>query len=116
MNLYRFKDAQEGPTGFEVAIRELKAGTKRSHWIWWVFPQLAGLGHSATATRFSLAGPDEAEAYLRDQVLRERLLEAARAARRPMRVLDWAGEGPDHPQLLAVPETHYLKCGVLQAL
>jgi 23S rRNA (cytosine1962-C5)-methyltransferase len=54
--------------------------------------------------------------HLDDAAFRQVLLEAARAARRPMRVLDWAGEAPDHPQLLAVPETHYLKCGVLQAL
>jgi 23S rRNA (cytosine1962-C5)-methyltransferase len=54
--------------------------------------------------------------HLDDALFRQVLLEAARTARRPMRVLDWAGEPPDHPQLLAVPETHYLKCGVLQAL
>jgi len=54
--------------------------------------------------------------HLDDALFRQVLLEAARLARRPMRVLDWAGEAPDHPQLLAVPETHYLKCGVLQAL
>jgi 23S rRNA (cytosine1962-C5)-methyltransferase len=54
--------------------------------------------------------------HLDDVLFRQVLLEAARTARRPMRVLDWAGEAPDHPQLLAVPETHYLKCGVLQAL
>lgn len=54
--------------------------------------------------------------HLEDVMFRQVLLEAARAARRPMRVLDWAGEPPDHPQLLAVPETHYLKCAVLQAL
>ncbi len=54
--------------------------------------------------------------HLDDAMFRQVLLESARAARRPMRVLDWAGEGPDHPQLLAVPETHYLKCAVLQAL
>ena len=54
--------------------------------------------------------------HLDDSMFRQVLLESARAARRPMRVLDWAGEAPDHPQLLAVPETHYLKCGVLQAL
>jgi 23S rRNA (cytosine1962-C5)-methyltransferase len=54
--------------------------------------------------------------HLDDTMFRQVLLEAARTARRPMRVLDWAGEAPDHPQLLAVPETHYLKCGVLQAL
>ena len=54
--------------------------------------------------------------HLDDVLFRQVLLEAARSARRPMRVLDWSGESPDHPQLLAVPETHYLKCGVLQAL
>ena len=54
--------------------------------------------------------------HLDDAMFRQVLLEAARTAKRPMRVLDWAGEPPDHPQLLAVPETHYLACGVLQAL
>ncbi len=54
--------------------------------------------------------------HLDDDLFRQVLLEAARLARRPMRVLDWAGEAPDHPRLLAVPETHYLKCAVLQAL
>jgi 23S rRNA (cytosine1962-C5)-methyltransferase len=54
--------------------------------------------------------------HLDDAMFRQVLLESARLARRPMRVLDWAGEAPDHPQLLAVPETHYLKCAVLQAL
>lgn len=54
--------------------------------------------------------------HLDDAMFRQVLLEAARLARRPMRVLEWAGEAPDHPQLLAVPETHYLKCAVLQAL
>lgn len=54
--------------------------------------------------------------HLDDDMFRQLLLEAARASKRPMRILDWAGEAPDHPRLLAVPETHYLKCAVLQAL
>jgi len=54
--------------------------------------------------------------HLEDPLFRQVLIEAARAAKRPFRVLDWAAEAPDHPQLLAVPETHYLKCAVLQAL
>lgn len=54
--------------------------------------------------------------HLDDVLFRQVLLEAARAAHRPFRVLEWAGESPDHPQLLAVPETHYLKCAVLQAI
>ncbi len=54
--------------------------------------------------------------HLDDTLFRQVLLESARAAHRPFRVLEWTAEGPDHPQLLAVPETHYLKCAVLQAL
>jgi 23S rRNA (cytosine1962-C5)-methyltransferase len=54
--------------------------------------------------------------HLDDAMFRQVLLESARQARRPMRVLEWSAEAPDHPQLLAVPETHYLKCAVLQAL
>src|SRR4029077_21252796 len=54
--------------------------------------------------------------HLDDVLFRQVLQESARAAHRPFRILDWAGESPDHPQLLAVPETHYLKCAVLQAV
>lgn len=54
--------------------------------------------------------------HLEDPLFRQVLIEAARAARRPFRVLDWTAEAPDHPQLLAVPETHYLKCATLQAI
>ena len=54
--------------------------------------------------------------HLDDLLFRQVLLESARAAHRPFRVLEWAGESLDHPQLLAVPETHYLKCAVLQAI
>jgi len=54
--------------------------------------------------------------HLDDLLFRQVLLEAARSARRPFRLLEWTGEPPDHPQLLAVPETHYLKCAVLQAI
>jgi len=54
--------------------------------------------------------------HLEDDLFKQVLREAARAARRPFRVLAWTGEAPDHPQLLAVPETHYLKCAVLQAM
>jgi 23S rRNA (cytosine1962-C5)-methyltransferase len=54
--------------------------------------------------------------HMDDVLFRQVLLESARAARRPMRVLEWRGEAADHPQLLAVPETHYLKCALLQAV
>jgi uncharacterized protein (DUF1810 family) len=71
----RFVQAQDDPdAGWEAALGELRAGRKRSHWIWYVFPQLAGLGISATSRRFGIAGRDEASEYLSHPVLRSRLL------------------------------------------
>jgi len=58
--LQRFKDAQDQPmAGFESALAEIRAGGKRSHWIWYVFPQLAGMGHSAMSQTYGLDGIDE---------------------------------------------------------
>ena len=80
--LDRFRHAQDAAHGgFSTALAELKAGHKRSHWIWYVFPQLAGLGQSPTAIHYGLTGADEAAAYLRDPVLGERLLTAAAVVR-----------------------------------
>jgi uncharacterized protein (DUF1810 family) len=74
-DLDRFKSAQAGTAdGFDAALRELQAGGKRSHWIWYIFPQLAGLGHSSMAVHYGVQGVAEATAYLRDPLLRERLL------------------------------------------
>lgn len=78
-DLDRFKRAQEGPSGFTTALAELDAGRKRSHWIWYIFPQLAGLGQSSAAIHYGLQGVDEAIAYLRDRVLRDRLLRVTNA-------------------------------------
>jgi uncharacterized protein (DUF1810 family) len=71
-DLQRFVKAQE-PVVAQVA-RELAAGRKESHWMWFVFPQLKGLGHSAMARRFGLGSLDEARAYLVHPVLGPRLL------------------------------------------
>ena len=80
--LDRFRDAQADPdAGFTSALRELEAGRKNGHWIWYVFPQLAGLGRSTTAVHYGLAGAAEAADYLRDPVLGGRLVEAAAAVR-----------------------------------
>jgi uncharacterized protein (DUF1810 family) len=71
----RFVQAQDDPNaGWEAALGELRAGRKRSHWIWYVFPQLSGLGMSTTSHRFGIAGRDEASEYLFHPVLRSRLL------------------------------------------
>ena len=74
-DLERFKKAQD--SDFDTAIQELRAGRKRSHWIWYIFPQIEGLGRSGTARHYAIRGVDEATAYLTDPVLRERLLAAA---------------------------------------
>jgi uncharacterized protein (DUF1810 family) len=79
-DLDRFRAAQDDPeTGLVTALRELRAGRKTSHWIWYIFPQLSGLGHSATARHFGLVDVGEALAYLRDPVLGPRLVEAVAA-------------------------------------
>jgi uncharacterized protein (DUF1810 family) len=81
-DLDRFRQAQDSPhDGFADALRELGAGRKTSHWIWYVFPQLRGLGGSPMAVQYGLAGPEEAAAYLADRVLAGRLLDAASAVR-----------------------------------
>jgi uncharacterized protein (DUF1810 family) len=79
-DLERFTRAQQ--RDFAEALDELEAGRKRSHWIWYVFPQLSGLGSSPAAQTYGLQGVEEATAYLRDRTLRDRLLSAANAARR----------------------------------
>ena len=76
--LQRFVDAQDDGT-YAAALRELRAGRKRTHWMWFVFPQIAGLGRSETARHFALSGLAEAQAYLAHPVLGPRLLECARA-------------------------------------
>ncbi|MDB5823015.1 MAG: hypothetical protein JWR21_1719 [Herminiimonas sp.] len=72
-NLERFVDAQQGV--IDTVRRELARGKKQTHWIWFIFPQIAGLGHSTMATRFAIASLEEASAYLSHAVLGPRLLE-----------------------------------------
>ena len=72
-DLDRFVQAQEGTLA--AVLAELRAGRKRSHWMWFVFPQLRGLGHSPTAQHFGIGSLDEARAYLAHPVLGTRLHE-----------------------------------------
>lgn len=76
MSLERFVKAQDGV--YPRALAELKAGRKQSHWMWFIFPQLAALGRSPTAKFYGLADLDEARDYLRHPVLGPRLLECTR--------------------------------------
>ena len=76
-DLTRFHDAQAQT--FDTALAELRAGNKRSHWMWFIFPQLSSLGRSTTARYYGLEGLDEARAYLADPVLGDRLSQATKA-------------------------------------
>ena len=75
LSLERFVEAQS--TIYPTVLAELRSGRKRSHWMWFVFPQFAGLGRSATAQRYAIASLDEARAYLEHPVLGARLRECA---------------------------------------
>jgi uncharacterized protein (DUF1810 family) len=74
--LGRFLDAQAGV--YDAALAELRAGRKRSHWMWFVFPQLAGLGRSQTAIYYAISSKAEAAAYLEHPILGKRLLDCTR--------------------------------------
>ena len=76
--LERFVAAQDAGGTYERAVAELRSGAKRSHWMWFVFPQVAGLGFSAMSQRYALASLAEARAYLAHPVLGPRLVECGR--------------------------------------
>jgi uncharacterized protein (DUF1810 family) len=75
--LSRFVEAQEG--SFDTALAEIRRGAKRSHWMWYVFPQVTGLGHSAMAQHYAIRSLEEARAYLAHPVLGRRLLACVEA-------------------------------------
>jgi uncharacterized protein (DUF1810 family) len=74
-DLERFVRAQDSAGTYAAALGELRAGSKQGHWMWFIFPQVAGLGHSETARTYAVSGLPEARAYLRHPVLGPRLHE-----------------------------------------
>ena len=72
-NLNRFIEAQN--RDYDIALAEIRAGKKVSHWMWYIFPQLKGLGRSSTSEYYGLSGIKEAQAYLSDTILKARLIE-----------------------------------------
>ena len=93
-NLQRFLDAQKGV--YDTVLYELRAGRKSSHWIWFIFPQIKGLGHSGMAQQFAIGSLDEAKAYLQDPVLGSRLRECTQL------VLDVNGRSAE--EILGYPD------------
>lgn len=76
-SLDRFLDAQASE--YQSALRELRAGRKRGHWMWYVFPQMRGLGQTEASWRFGICNADEAKRYMNHPVLGQRLIECTRA-------------------------------------
>ena len=79
MSLERFVQAQNQDGSYEVALAELKAGRKTGHWIWWIFPQLKGLGTSENSVYYGLADEAEARAYIQHPVLGQRYCDCVHA-------------------------------------
>ena len=79
--LQRFVAAQDQGGTYDAAVAEIRAGRKRSHWMWFVFPQIAGLGQSPISRRYAISSLAEAQAYLDHPTLGPRLIECARIVR-----------------------------------
>ena len=106
MSLERFHEAQANRwAGYETALAEIRTGGKRSHWIWYIFPQIEGLGRSSTARAYAMQDLSEACAYLRDPILRARYEEIVSAVAeqlaRGIRVEDLMGSQTDALKLVS---------------
>lgn len=105
-NLNRFVQAQE--QDYQRALAEIRQGRKRTHWMWYIFPQLDGLAFSSTSKHYSIKSLDEAKAYLAHPVLGPRLLECAEAV--------VAVEGPSASEIFGSPDDLKLRsCATLFA-
>lgn len=84
-NLLRFIHAQDAgglydnTETYQTALQEIRNGQKRTHWIWYIFPQMKGLGHSEISQFYGINGREEAYEYIANSILRERLIEATKA-------------------------------------
>jgi uncharacterized protein (DUF1810 family) len=98
-DLARFATAQEGV--YKRALAEIQAGNKQTHWMWFIFPQIDGLGFSSTAKHYAIKGPEEARRYLAHPALGPRLRECAEAI--------LAAEGRSASEILGTPDDLKLK-------
>ena len=98
-DLERFITAQQ--CDYAIALAEIKAGRKCSHWMWYIFPQIKGLGRSTTAVYYSIINRGEAESYMANDLLREHLIEISQA------LLET--ESDNAKQLMGVPDDKKLK-------
>lgn len=112
--LDRFTSTHAG--SYETALQEIKAGRKQSHWMWYIFPQILGLGHSTEAMYYAIQDRDEAVRYWNDPVLRSHMLEICQELLKLNDSIDWIMGYPDNLKLrscmtlfLLVTEEHIFK-------
>ena len=98
-DLSRFHKAQKG--SYETALAEIRSGRKRSHWIWYIFPQMKQLGYSPTAQYYGIGSLDEAKSYIADDTLRQHLVEISQAL--------LALESDNASQIMGYPDDMKLK-------
>lgn len=97
LSLDRFRSAHEGH--YDMALQEIKAGRKQSHWMWYIFPQILGLGHSTEAMYYAIQDKDEAIRYWNDPVLREHMMEICTELLKLNSSIDWILGYPDNLKL-----------------
>ena len=96
-SLDRFRSAQAG--SYDIALQEIKTGRKQSHWMWYIFPQILGLGHSTEAMYFAIQDKDEAVRYWNDPMLRSHMLEICQELLKLNGSIDWIMGYPDNLKL-----------------
>ena len=96
-SLDRFRSAHA--SYYETALQEIKAGRKQSHWMWYIFPQIQGLGHSTMAMYYAIQNKDEAVRYWNDPVLRGHMVEICQELLELSGSIDWILGYPDNLKL-----------------
>ena len=108
-SLDRFRSAHEG--SYDIALQEIKAGRKQSHWMWYIFPQILGLGHSTEAMYYAIQNKDEAVRYWNDPMLRSHMIEICQEILKLDGSIDWIMGYPDNMKLRSCMTLFWLVTG-----
>lgn len=108
-SLDRFRNAHAD--SYEIALREIQAGRKESHWMWYIFPQIQGLGHSTMAMYYEIQNTEEAIAYWEDPVLRSHMVEICQALLEQDASIDYIMGYPDNLKLRSCMTLFWLVSG-----
>lgn len=108
-SLDRFRSAHAG--SYETALQEIKAGRKQSHWMWYIFPQIQGLGHSTMAMYYEIQSKAEAVEYWNDSMLRSHMVEICQELLKLEESIDWIMGYPDNLKLRSCMTLFWLVTG-----